>query len=1199
MHVAFRVMLPLLAAGVLTFAQGTTSRITGTVLDPSGAPVPNVSVKLTSEETNLAFETRTADNGAYVFDSVKPGPYAVSVEAQGFKKFNSRGNRVQIGQPATVDIRLEIGNLVDVVDVVETVQQVQTSTSANLGNTLGERTIRDIPIVGARGRNILAALTYQPGVVNGGNTGGGVHVNGARDRSWNYTLDGIDINETSAGGSNSSPVRTNPDMLQEFRVITANPSAEFGRNSGGQVAMVSNSGSNQFKGSLFWFYRTPRFNANEWENNFNRVGKRNFVQNIGGVSIGGPIFKNKTFFFYNVQGLAANQTQVTTSTVYTATARQGLIRYVQGGQNGAAGAPNAAVDLSGNVLPGKSIGTYNVITSDPARRGLNATIQDLIKKTPLPNRFDVGDGLNTAGYVFAADERERQRDHNLRIDHIINSKNTLFGRYTWGYARTLCDSVNGGLRRFPDANCTVNTDRLTYNAVVNWRMNPTPNITNELVAGWNQFFFGFPNPFFDLAKTTFTGPVTLPEAYTFNNERTLKTAQLVENFTWIRGAHAFKAGANFRYQQHLDTRGSVGGVNVGQIVDFSRTVNVVDPTAFGIPGDINQTVDRGNMETHINFLLGRVGSATRAFVADTAGDVYKADTFKFDARFPEYDFYVQDTWKVRRNLTVDLGLRWEIKSMPSNPRNQIFTPNQSITAGSAPSTTLRWAPGNLYGNQWKNFGPSLGFAWDPFGNGKTSIRANYRLAFDRITTFLLSSFVFPNTPGTSIGVVDRTFGQAGGRLQDLRDIALPAQKPSALAQPTAYSDASVTAVDPSLSTPKTNMWSLSIQREVARRTVVEATYIGRRAYNLMGAYNVNQAEIFSNGFLQAFNTVKAGGESQLMNDLLRADTRVRAGETGSQFIRRQYGPSVNNNSVAFIANQLSRLLVGGRNLPAASGLSPYFFNPYPQFGGGLTIVDSNDWSTYHALQLSVNRQFNSGASINAIYTWSKSLDTRSFDPTFTAAASGAGQSASSSPFNIFNRGLNYAISDFDRTHVLQSTFVYDLPFGRGQKIAGNAGAWLNRVIGGWQVRGLFRATSGRPFSVYSGENSFSSFVGAFADCNGCTRADGDVFVENGFKWYFTADERRKFSLPAAGTLGNTGRNFFRGDAWINLDMSFAKQTRITERFGLELRADMTNFTNTPSFGFPTTTVTSTLFGRIGGSVSSTARQTMLGAKLTF
>jgi hypothetical protein len=1192
----------LFASGLL--AQGTTSRLTGIVLDSSGAAVAGAPVKLIEEATNTTFETRTADNGAYFFDGVKPGLYTVAIEVQGFKKYQSRQNRVSIGQPATVNVTLEVGAVADTVDVVETAQQVQTSTSANLGTTLNQKTITDMPIVGTRGRNVLSALNYIPGVVAGGNTGGTVHVNGARDRSWNYTLDGIDINETSAGGSNSSPVRTNPDMLGEFRVVTANPSAEFGRNSGGQVAMVSRSGSNEFHGSLFWFYRTPRLNANEWEFNLDRLGKRQFVQNIAGGSFGGPIFKNKTFFFFNLQGLAASQTQSQTATVYTPSAKQGILRYNRAGRNLPAGVAGAVVDRNGAVVPGVNIGTYNVVTSDPERRGFDATTRAVMNALPDPNRFDVGDGLNTAGYVFTAVENERQRDQTLRVDHMINSKNLIFGRYTWGYANTLCDSVNGGLARVPGAPCLVNTGRLTYNGALNWRTNPNANMTNELVLGWNQFAFLFPNPQFDLGRTTLTGPVTIPVAYTFNNERTLKTAQIVENFSWFRGAHAIKLGANYRYQQHLDTRGSVGGQNVGQIVNFDRTINIVDPARFGLPGDLNQAFDRATFESNINFMLGRVGTVSRAFVADNLNDRYVADVFKFDARFPELDLYIQDTWKVRRNLTIDLGLRWEARMTPSNRDNRIFRPNQPVVAGASPSTVLRWAPGSLYGNQLKNFGPSVGVAWDPFGDGKTSIRANYRLAFDRITTFVLSSFVFPNTPGTSIGLADRNFGQNGGRLADLRDLTAPAQRPSNLAQPVPFSDAGTTVVDPNLATPKTNMWSLSVQREIAKRTVVEVTYLGRRAYNLMGAYNVNQADIFRNGFLAGWRQVRAGGESEFINRLFAADTRKPANLTGSQWLRNTASPyytSFINDSVAFVAGDANRRLVSGQNLPAAAGLGAFAFTPYPQFGGGLTVIDSNDWSTYHALQIGFDRRFQSGSGYQVNYTWSKSLDTRSFDPTFTAAGTGASGTAANTPFDIFNRRLNYALSDFDRTHVLQSNFVYELPVGRGKRLLGNAGPVTNRILGGFQIAGLFRATSGRPFGVFSGFNSFSNVVGAFANCNGCSRSDGAVFDDagSGFKWYFDDAQRAKFSNPVAGELGNTGRNFFRGDRFLQLDVSISKRTAITDRINFEIRADMTNFTNTPSFGFPTATLSSTIFGRIRNSVASTARQTMLGAKINF
>ena len=216
---------------------------------------------LTNEGTQATFRSATSATGNYVVDSLQVGNYSVEVEARGFKKFVSRNNALTIGQPMTVNVTLEIGTLSDSVEVSGTSAQVQTDSSGNFGNLFSQRTIEELPIVGTRGRSPLDLVLVQPGVVAGANTGGGVHVNGARERSWNYTLDGIDINETSASGSNFSPLRTNPDSIAEFRVITGNATAEFGRNSGGQVAMVTRSGTNALHGEAFWFYRTPRLNA--------------------------------------------------------------------------------------------------------------------------------------------------------------------------------------------------------------------------------------------------------------------------------------------------------------------------------------------------------------------------------------------------------------------------------------------------------------------------------------------------------------------------------------------------------------------------------------------------------------------------------------------------------------------------------------------------------------------------------------------------------------------------------------------------------------------------------------------------------------------------------------------------------------------------------------------------------------------------
>ena len=1179
----------------LLFAQGTTSRVVGTVQDPTGSAVAGAKVRLINESTGLTFETQTAEAGNYQFESVQIGLYTLEVESAGFKKFVTRNNQLTVGTPMTIKVSMVLGALADSVEVSSAAELVQTSQSGNLGPVINERTMKEMPIVATRRRDPTSILNVVPGMSSGPNGSGG-HMNGARDRAWNFTLDGVDMNEVSAGGGiGNNPIRVNPDSVAEMKIVTSNASAESGRNSGGQVALVTRSGGNDLHGNAFWFYRTPRLNANPWQNNFNRIGKEQFVQNIYGGSIGGPIKKNRTFYFANWQELRAIRNVTSQATVLTAEARAGNFRFVPGGRNLPAGVANASVNATGAPLV--PVTGYNIITSDPLRAGLDPTVKALIDQTPLPNRFDAGDGLNTAGFVFRPTETEKQRDLTLKVDHLINNKNTIFGRVYYGYQNTYCDGTNGGLPRVPGAPCLVDTLRLPRNYAVNWRSNLSTNVTNEFVSGWSEYNFDFPNPVQDLSKPTFESAYTIPIAYTFSNARKLNTLQFVDNLSWFKGKHAFKAGLNFRLTQHLDTRSSVGGQNSGLVVNFDRTVNAVDPVAFGLPAAIQQAIDRPALETMINTLLGRVGQARQGFVAQ--GNQFVRGTFNFDARYYEYDFYFQDTWKVRQNLTIDYGLRLDARKAPTSAgQTPILVPNAVPVAGGAASNNLTWQPGNLWKSDWNNFGPSVGLAWDPFGGGKTSIRANYRLAYDRVPSFLISSFVLPNMPGSTLGITDIAFGAAGGRLRNLPTLSTT-RTPESLRTPIPFSANSNTVVDPNFETPQTHMWSFGIQREVAKQTLVEVNYIGRRAHNLLGGYNANQANLRSNGFLDAFKVVAAGGESPLFDNIFRADSRRGATETGAGIARRLYGPAFALNNVGGLAATLASQPQSGTNLPNASGLGPFFLTPYPQFQGGLFVVDSNDFSTYHSLQTTFTRRFAQGASVTVNYILAKSLDTRSFDPVFTLASSGNAQSAGSTPFDINNRRLNYGLSDFDRRHSLFSNFVYELPFGKGKPMGGNAGPWMNRLIGGWQASGLFRWTSGRPFSVYSGANTFNSVVQSFANCNGCGRTIGDVRDENGFNWFFDPTERGKYTAPAAGEIGNTGRNSVRGPSFINLDASFAKKVSITERFSLEIRADVSNLTNTPSFNGPTATLTSTTFGRIGADVASSARQIMLGTKINF
>jgi hypothetical protein len=1195
-------------AGATAYGQGTTSRVVGTVTDTTGAVIPGASVTLTNDDTGVSFESVTSATGQYAFEAVQVGKYTVTVQLQGFKKFVSTGNPVNIGTPTTINATLAAGGLEESVEVRATSQIVQTSTSGNIGTTFDQRTIESLPILGGRGRNPLDLVLTQPGVVSGANTGGGVHVHGARDRSWNFTLDGIDTNESSAGGSNFSPLRTNPDAIVEFKVLTGNQTAEFGRNSGGQVAMITRSGTNSFSGTAFYFDRRPEYNANEWENNIAQLEKRNFTQKMPGFSIGGPIQRNKTFFFVNSQWLNAEQTQEQTRTVYTQLARQGIWRYNTSGRNLPAGVSGAVVDANGNVLPGVNIGTYNVAANDPQRLGLDPETQRLIGLTPLPNNFTVGDGLNTAGFNFVAPEEEEQFDFVTKIDHTFNPQHTAFVRISKGYQNTLCDSVNGGLERFPGTGCIVNTERSPYNWVGNWRWNPGGNLVNEFVFGQNHFTFDFVIPTSDPSRPTLIAPtITDPETFETGNARSIDTWQFVNNLSWLKGAHSFKLGTNIRMQRHTDVRGSVAGQNVSPILNFSTTVNTVDPTLFNLPSNIQTANDRPALQSNINYLLGRVGSISQGFVQEGNAYAPGGTVFNFEAWFHEFDFYAQDTWKPRPNVTVDAGLRWEAKLAPSNPDNLILRPNQRIAVGEPASNSIRWVDGQLYDDDWNNFAPTVGVAWDPRNDGKSVVRGNYRMAFDRINTFSLSSAIFQSIPGLTTSVVNTSFGQAGGRLRQGLPNIFPTASPADFVQPPARSSSLITVMDTEFDTPITHGWAISYQREVFRNALLEVAYVGRRAENLFGAYNANQAAIFDNGFLEAFNIVKAGGDSTLMNQLLGPDTRRQANETGSQMVRRLFPTDLANNNVAGLAAGFGSRIQGSQLLTEQAGLGSFFFFNYPQFLGGMRVIDSNDYSRYHALELKLDRRFADGYSYLIAYTLSRSKDTRSFDPAFTIYGTSNAQSASSTPFDINNRDLNYALSDFDRTHVFQAQMVYELPFGQGRRFLGDVSRLTDILVGGWTLSGQFVAQSGRPMTVYAGSNTFTNVVQTPANCNGCSTSFGSVHEEvdsagSAIVWYFTPDERSKFSIPPPGEFSNVGRNYFRGPGGYFLNLSLAKRTRIVGDQILEIRADGTNVLNNPTFGLASgapLTQNSTTFGRIRNTVISGSRKIMLGVKYYF
>ena len=1247
-----------LACG-LALGQGTTSRVSGTVRDANGAAVAGATVTLMNEGTSISFTTSTSDSGAYTFDLVQVGTYTLTVEKDGFKKFQSSGNSINVNQPTTIHATLEAGGIAETVNVPAGAELVQTSTSGNLGATVDQKTLESLPIVGTRGRNPLDLLNFQPGVVFGGNTGGAVNVNGSRDRAFNFTLDGIDINESTAGGSNFTPLRPNPDSVQEFQIVTSNFTAELGRSSGAQVTLVTRSGTNDFHGNLFEYYRTPRFDAKSYPTTIAGAPKDQFVQHIYGGSIGGPLFnpgfgegtkmgwmRDRAFFFVNLQMLRASDTALVTRTVYTQSVRQGIYRYILQGANapvGAAAPLVASVDGAGNPtiapcptplpnpLPStlRCLATYN-IAANPTGIGFDPALSALINSSPLPNNFTTGDGLNTAGFNFPSPQKEKQYDFVSKFDFRLANNSQVYVRYAQGSQNTFGDSANGGRPIFPDTPNFVDTIRTPKNLALNWRWSPTPTVTNEAIVGLSKFFFSFTTPFPDPnIPFTFLNPATANTNFSYN-ARGVRTWQFIDNLTFVKGSHTLKSGINFRFNRHNDDRSSVAGSAIEPIVSFSGTAG--GTSQFGLPpvqtfnsagvltGGLIRDNDLTRLQNSIADLLGRVGTVSRAFVSNGSAFEPAGTRWLNSAHYPELDSYFQDNWRVRSNLVLDLGVRWEVKLSPRVDGRPILIPNQPFTLGSAPSNTIKWVEGDVFDSDFSKILPSVGFAWDPFKSGKTSIRGNYRMASDRFATFLFGSSIFQGTPGNNIAVSNSTFGTGGGLFRNAGPIIaglVPTSTPDALRQPPAFSTNSINAIDPDLQTPQIHEWSFSVQREFWNN-VLEANYIGKHAVHLLGGYNVNQVNVFANGFagteanfLEAFNRVRASSSynSPLINLLMSGSASNNGGTTRFRALNTT---ALSQGSAATLALAVSQRTCAtadrdagicttaqiGQRLLGLSGF-PFFFQPYPQFTGGFNVFDSNDYSNYHGLQLIFRRRITGGLGFQFSYTLSESKDNRSWDPSLSTISTGSVQSASSTPFDLRDRHLNYAWSDFDRRHVFQGTYTYELPFGKGQRFLTDASGIVDHIVGGWQFSGTILRMSGRPFTVYSGLNTLSNVVQSTADCSGCTRNSGHLVLEGGRNFWFDATTRAQFSQPVPGSIGNTGRNFFLAPYYFQWDASLLKKIKFSERVSFDIRVDARNVLNSVSFDNPTALFTSNIFGRINDSVTNNARRIQLSGKLNF
>ena len=1229
------ILLALFSCSLL--AQTSTSRISGTVMDATGAVVPGAKVIAKNEATGVSFTQATTEAGLYSFSSLPVGSYAINVEKTGFKTTNKTGNVIEVGTPGVVDITLEVGQANEVVNIEGGYERLQTS-NATIGNVVEQKAIEALPL---NGRNPLTLITLEPGVMqrSAGGAGSGISVNGSRDRAFNVTIDGIEANESTVPNPVSNLYRINPDNIQEYKVTTNNATAEEGRNSGASISIATRSGTNQYHGTFFEFARNTALNASDFFANARGTQKPEIKLHQYGVEGGGPIIKNKTFFFGSWQGQNVKFTQPIDQTfgfpvVYTPTLLAGKYRYLKGGVNTPSlvdrrtGALASGVRECANAADNNCVATYDIFANDPraignlpGNKGIDPVVAKLFGSFPKPNDYSVGDGLNTATYAWNPPTQNEGPNFAVRIDHTFNDKNTFFGRFLYADQNTRKgDPLNGRPQVFPGFAPLGEVLRASKNLSLGWRSQLSSNINNEFIVGFARFFFlftqGEANPDFPNIIPFSFNNASLPVINTPRTARGVTTPQFMDNVGILKGAHQIGLGVNVRFYQHNDQRGQPGGINVTPSLSFSASV--LPPT---IPANtttgINST-DLTRLRGAINDVLGIPARLQQTFIGDIKSDAFlpfvqngQVSLFDVGTRLKQYNAYAQDEWKVRQNLTINYGLRMELNTPPKEAAQRVYIANQPIN-GSQGLVTYGQGKSFYTANHDLAFGPRLGIAWSPGKNNKFVIRTGYGIAYDPISSFQVTA-VMGRAPGlvtTCTTTVGTTPTPGCGAVPTDKRIAegfpyaltAPTTKPSSFftLPATLLSNAPpVAAFDPNYQLPTVHQWNLSLQYELPMGMVAQAAYIGRRGTHLQRAYDINQID--ATPILGDFRAMQANIGKGCNADGLNCPTGV----TGALISSVNYPTTVPNSpkgplTQAFVnsGTTLTDLQQNGAGNYAGrieQTTLALKLRPNQQFGV-ITYIDAGGDSYYHAAQFTLRKRFEKGLLFGLAYTYGKSIDNQSVDPVGAASGGGLSTTNSRTPTNARNWKGERARSDFDRRQVFTATGVWELPIGKGKMVDFQNG-FANAIVGGWALNGIYTRMTGEPFSVTSGVRTANFSHVSRADV--ITPIEAKLQDKAGVAGPVVFLDNKAFAIPAAGSDG-AGRNIFQAPGYWNFDLGINKTFRLTERFKLDFRTEMfnalnhTNFDNPVSASVGSPSILSTVFGQTCcAAVSPPTTQTII------
>jgi hypothetical protein len=1230
MYKTLKLMCLLVLFSAAATAQLSTSSLVGTISGPDGV-LPGATVVVRDNKTGKEVTVTADDSGGFRVSNLDIGFYTVTVTAPGFKTFTAQEVKLEVGRDYNLTPTLQLGEVSETVTVTAGTDVIN-STDAKITGTVSNVQLTELPLLT---RNPLNFITLQAGVQS--NPAQPSTINGVRTAATNITIEGINVqdNYIRANATDFSPARPVVDEVEEF-AITSQANVEDGFGSG-QIQFPIRRGGNRYTGSIYEYNRNSALGANSFFNNAGGVARGYRNRNEFGGRLqgplpffnfgeGGPTFtsgKDKLFFFFLYQKTIDIQPVSRLTTVLTQNARNGLFTYTA-----------AANDPARGIVAGQTV-TVNLFNPvlGTGITAVDPTIQNrILSPLPLGNSADAGDQRNTTGYRFNQNGNAEQTNYTTRIDYKVNDNNSVRGIYRYVFQDLQSTASDTTFNIDPNVDQPSNNPFLS----LGWTGNFSSNFSNELVGG-----FSFSNPSFlrnDGTPTSFIVPpllITTPENATTDQGRNVKTYNLQDNATFVTGNHAIRFGGQIQINRisSFDNFGpafqTVPTYTLGTSTNTPSISNAQFTNAELFPGGV-PTAQRGAANQLLALLGGIVTGAGQTFnvTSQTSGFVPGVPNLRKFLN-EQYAAYVSDQWRVRPDLTLNFGVRYDyytpvrtdlglfyepIIPEGSNVRDAILNPNgrfQFIGGNIGKENTFHKGDKN-------NFAPNVSFAYSPqmsgglggflLGEGKTVIRGGYRLGYINDELFKSVINAGSGNPGLNADAVaiNPATGLAGlnARVSNLPTIPAPifTLNPTFAQNNLASGNffATVYAINPDIQSPKVHEFNFGVQREIGFNSVLEVRYVGTRSRDLLRAYDLNQVDIRSNGFTADFNRAR----SNLL--LCQATTGCTTGGnfnasiTGSQQLT--VFPNLGGGGLLTNATITNGLIAG---TPAdlavtyfTNGLSGnvrFLENPN---AGPVDLLDNGAYTDYNSLQVELRRRFSQGFLLQANYTFSKALTTSQGS---VANPSNNTQNRFDPFLDILNPDLEFSRALTDQTHVFNLNAVYQLPFGKGRAFF-NQGGLVDKIIGGFQLSGTLQVGSGSPISFNDARGTLNrvaraarqtartnltkdelkELVGIYKTPNGIFFLPPEVLGRNPDGTINTAiggtgRGANGFGSPTfpgqiffnnpPGETSSLERQIVNGPSYQILNLSLAKKIVFSERYSFQVEVNAFNALNKTNFAF--------------------------------